>query len=870
MSHFVFIGLVAFVIIAIGVISTMNNESQNIAQINREMSISQQDRITELVSLTGEILGDKMTIINQGNDDIKIIQIRMYDDDSGNFVSAYPMNLIITGNTESSEIIPKPQSSEVSSYSLVAVTSNGVEFPIINNNKGDDGASVLDGIGVYLTIQNRDINGVVYFGNENGEQTDIRPYVEINSLDDWATVIQDNDSHETLSIPEFGKQYSYNSGKLEDVTKKSPNILGHSTSKITAGSPTLHFDDNGMTITGTGTIVLKLDSYTDDMLIRGTLDNADVKFVTSPIDLTTLDMSGKNFVLYRNTSPSVGMVDKVGTYHQNVCRGGCSGGHMSYLYYFSVTSSPNLLVAVDSDLNSSYDYNLKYYSKASCGSKNNRNCWYTMTHSNVGSVKTEIFSKTVTDGLLITSLQSKYTDNSLTYGKHTGKGSTVHTLYSTAPWNEQHSFDENFEKKVQLLENSHIVITVNDGSASIKGETFNPEIDAFLQIDDLPKNTAFDISKDGITGVIGQTDSNGRISLLYEDVDFGIITSMGGILNIYPNSLTYNGDYGIIMFDVLHGNTTRLQTGENMLYIPQNFVYWVFPVDVVIDNLRVDDIYLDYLNGSYTENKALLIPVIPSATTIYITINGEDVVVLMRDVDTSTNIKQVPKESSTSSDRKIGGTASTSSNISTSAFLTATHTGNMYVNFDFKVGGSADFTMDSKYTGGFDSNTSCKWHGASSPSRTHSCRTHSTPSSPDSITNMVSLTSEHQAQLTTALNRGQVSNLTVEVDIIKNMSDEDAQTILIYKSYSSKAFVTSTFYEARYGASNQVFVTYPLDMVTENIFIPVQVGDMVEFIVRVNLEASGTPAPISDSANYLSYVKVTTEFGGGIITVGMS
>jgi len=574
--------------------------------------------------------------------------------------------------------------------------------------------------------------------------------------------------------------------------------------------------------------------------------------------------------LYRNTSPSVGMVDKVGTYHQNACRGGCSGGHMSYVYYFSATSSPNLLVAVDSDLNSSYDYNLKYYTKASCGSKNNRNCWYTQGHTNSGSVKTEIFSKTTTEGLLITSLQSKYTDNSLTYGKHSGSGSTVHTLYSTAPWNEQHSFDENFEKKVKLLEDSHIVITVNDGSASIKGETFNPETDVFLQIDDLPKNTAFDISKDGIIGVIGQTDSNGRISLLYEDVDFGIITSMGGILKIYPNSLTYNGDYGIIMFDLLHGNTTILETGEDMLYIPQNFVYWVFPVDVVIDNLRIDDIELDYLNGSYTENEALLIPVIPSATTIYITINGEDVVVLMRDVDTSTNIKQVPKESSTSSDRKIGGTASTSSNISTSAFLTATHTGNMYVNFDFKVGGSADFTMDSKYTGKFDSNTSCKWHGASSPSRTHSCRTYSTPSSPDSITNMVSLTEEHQAQLTNALNRGQVSNLTVEVDIIKNMSDEDAQTILIYKSYSSKAFVTSTFYEARYSASNQVFVTYPLDLVSENIFIPVEIGDMVEFVVRVNLEASGTPAPISDSANYLSYVKVTTEFGGGIITVGMS
>ena len=44
----------------------------------------------------------------------------------------------------------------------------------------------------------------------------------------------------------------------------------------------------------------------------------------------------------------------------------------------------------------------------------------------------------------------------------------------------------------------------------------------------------------------------------------------------------------------------------------------------------------------------------------------------------------------------------------------------------------------------------------------------------------------------------------------------------------------------------------------------------MEFVVRVNLEASGVPTPSSVDGRYSSYVKTTTEFGGGVITVGMS
>lgn len=95
-------------------------------------------------------------------------------------------------------------------------------------------------------------------------------------------------------------------------------------------------------------------------------------------------------------------------------------------------------------------------------------------------------------------------------------------------------------------------------------------------------------------------------------------------------------------------------------------------------------------------------------------------------------------------------------------------------------------------------------------------------------------------------------------------------TILVYTSNSAQASITSTLSEVGYGASNQVHITYPLTSISDNITIPVNTGDMMEFVMRVNLDASGAPTPSSGDGAYSSYVQVTTEFGGGLITVGMS
>ena len=150
---------------------------------------------------------------------------------------------------------------DVMGYSFVGVTSNGVEFPISQMNSEStnstdsvgDGDSILDGLGVYLTIQNIGTNGMVYFGDGDnpGKQTDIRAYVEVGQLDDWVVAIDDNDIHETLSVPEFGVQYTYYSGSLVESGVKSPNVLGYSESRILSGDVTVTTNDDGIVLTKT-------------------------------------------------------------------------------------------------------------------------------------------------------------------------------------------------------------------------------------------------------------------------------------------------------------------------------------------------------------------------------------------------------------------------------------------------------------------------------------------------------------------------------------------------------------------------------------------------------------------------------------------
>jgi len=828
--------------------------------------------------------GEKINVKNTGKYDSEIAMFRFYDESGtevhrtiipdtdgrvfGETIQIVKDTTLTSNNARLQSHIPKSYSLEDIGINYIEgltgeiVTKRGRTFPIILENNSPyenskNGTSILDGLGVYMAIQNINTNGKVYFGDsQTGTQTDIRQYVEIGTNDDWVIAIKDNDNSETLYVPEFGKEYIYSNNALTMVHNIIPNILGYSTSRVLTGSVTHALNNDGITLSGTGEIVLALNDYTSQSLyLRGT-GTGELKIVTSTYDLINDSyVTNKGFLTHTaNIDPqsnSFSVIAGIDSVHTGV---------LSYTGHASSTTG---------GCGWASESNFPGTTGVPLGA---RVCFYTA----LVEMTTTLVKTNNADHHIITG--DSTTPSVIYLGKYYWGGLVAYDeynenfnfkLYDTLPSTQKGGWDADFEQVLAFpSEQTYLYAKLNGETFTIKGEAFNPNTEPFFQVTGLPVDTAFDVSKSGITGVVGKTDNSGEISLLLDDINFGVSTSPSGILKIYPNSTKYLGNFGIQMIDLLHGETVSLPIGDDLAYIPQNYVRWVFPVPVEAENVRVDGTLLNYLNKNYTKNEALMIPVIPSANTIYTTINGTDVEILMRDVATTTQIKQVPQKTSTTSDHTNDGTAYTTSNISTSTFLTATHTGTMNVNFDFKVAGSVDFTMDSAYTGGFTVSNSCKWHGASSPYRTYSCTTHRTPNNPASISNMLSLTADQQTQLTAALNRGQASNLTVEVDVLRNM--QDVETILIHTSTSAQAFVTSTFSEAQYGTSNQIRMEYPRTLISDQIAIPVTAGDMMEFMVRVNLDASGAPTLSMVDTIQSSYVEATTEFKGGIITVGMS
>ena len=83
-------------------------------------------------------------------------------------------------------------------------------------------------------------------------------------------------------------------------------------------------------------------------MIRGTLNNADVKIVTSPLDLTTLSMSGNSYTIEQTTPSKV----STGTWIHCHWIGHCSGQYgpvqNTHIHpQWDMVSSLNLVVAQD-------------------------------------------------------------------------------------------------------------------------------------------------------------------------------------------------------------------------------------------------------------------------------------------------------------------------------------------------------------------------------------------------------------------------------------------------------------------------------------------------------------------------------------------
>lgn len=99
MFHFIVIGMVVVIVAGLALFSMTFESQQELEEINIINQERQSQIITESVNVSGGIDNKSIKISNTSNDDVSIIQIRVYDG-MGDFVKSFDVNYIILGNSE--------------------------------------------------------------------------------------------------------------------------------------------------------------------------------------------------------------------------------------------------------------------------------------------------------------------------------------------------------------------------------------------------------------------------------------------------------------------------------------------------------------------------------------------------------------------------------------------------------------------------------------------------------------------------------------------------------------------------------------------------------------------------------------------------
>ena len=217
----------------------------------------------------------------------------------------------------------------------------------------------------------------------------------------------------------------------------------------------------------------------------------------------------------------------------------------------------------------------------------------------------------------------------------------------------------------------------------------------------LPINTPYVISDDDGNDVgAGVTSRSGSISKTLGSISNGLVPGDGGVLRLYPDAPHYDGDIGMVAFDMRNGVRVDNFHGGNstFAYVPVIYARLAFIADAQVDHVTLKskifgDINMDHLAGSYLTNQALMVPILPGATALDLTINGFDLSVLISDLRVEKGPGFIVKEtnshaSSTRSSYIRASSASTSNGIAI-----ATSNGTMTAEATVWVTGEAELSL---------------------------------------------------------------------------------------------------------------------------------------------------------------------------------
>ena len=252
--------------------------------------------------------------------------------------------------------------------------------------------------------------------------------------------------------------------------------------------------------------------------------------------------------------------------------------------------------------------------------------------------------------------------------------------------------------------NGPLYMIVGPEPVDISMIEFDLDNDRFL-VGGLPGNVPYVISDDDGNDVgAGVTSGSGSISKTLGSISRDMEPGDGGVLRLYPGAPHYDGYINVVSFDMRNNARVDNHHGSNstFAYVPVIYARLAFIADAQVDHVTLKskilgDINMDHLAGSYLKTQALMVPILPGATALDLTINGFEMSVLVSDMRVEKTSGLIVKETNSYSANTIGNSISARSTATSNAFAIATSNGTMIADVTVWLTGEAEMSLDTTY-----------------------------------------------------------------------------------------------------------------------------------------------------------------------------
>jgi len=567
-------------------------------------------------------------------------------------------------------IFTSAETIQVSGYSFVGVTDNGVEFPILPINSdvsnstgtGDsdtNGTATINGMGINSVIVQEEYDGRLVVGNGViGEDVSLIPYLPVDGTTEFVALVESSDMEIIYQIPVLGEEYELKGNNLYKTN--SPNQIIYSNSTTEFGANTISTNDDHIIVTGDGVTILEIGEslYGEEMYLDGDISEplGSIKIVTSNYDLIDkleylyefsafvledhgynigeLDcdyLGSSNFengdytwvLTYSNViwtiTTSTNSHD-----HTHLCSAGIPISSTSNVYV-------ELVNEVEQETGSTWCDNV--YPNGSCHYEYSNEFTQERTISSTNNelpavFSMELFTTINADGnIMLDEIEfgKKYlycyscTGITNYTPEHTEVSISEYVYDTGVDYYTSEEFTGEFNTNVTFPnEKFYLMVYPDGGTISIRG-TGIEETGTNLKITNLPANIPYQIEKDSEVIGSGVTSSAGAIDIEKLNVEEGEET-LGGYLHLFPDSLTYRGEFSTVILDNLNGESIHVDSDNDLVYVVHAYAMIPTVGDVAVSDLYLSNdsetLSLDYLNKNYTNSENILVPIIPNYKVI--------------------------------------------------------------------------------------------------------------------------------------------------------------------------------------------------------------------------------------------------------------